>query len=110
MGESIAIPAASGTTTTASTAYGLSYIPSPYGDLPLDPTAASAWSAMREAALASYGVDLYPAGPLSAYRTYEQQAELYQQYLDGIGAPANPPGTSSHELGVAVDLADPGMR
>jgi LAS superfamily LD-carboxypeptidase LdcB len=65
---------------------------------------------MRAEALATYGVDLYPAGPLSAYRTYEEQAHLYQQFLDGIGAPANPPGTSSHGLGIAVDVADPVMR
>ena len=57
-----------------------------------------------------YGQDIYPDGPASAYRTYDQQAELYQQYLDGTGAPADPPGTSSHELGTAVDVATPEMR
>ena len=65
---------------------------------------------MRAEALDVYGVDLYPGGPMSAYRTYEQQAQLYQAFLDGYGAPANPPGTSSHELGTAVDVATPEMR
>ena len=47
---------------------------------------------------------------MSAYRTYDQQAELYQQYLDGAGPPAAPPGTSEHNLGTAVDLATEEMR
>ena len=59
---------------------------------------------------ASSAIDIYPAGSLSAYRTYEQQAYLYDLYLAGLGAPANPPGTSSHEYGTAVDLASPEMR
>ena len=65
---------------------------------------------MRQAALATYGIDIYPAGSLSAYRTWEQQSYLYNLYLAGLGAPANPPGTSSHEYGTAVDLASPEMR
>ena len=62
---------------------------------------------MRQDSLRRYGQDLYPNGPLSAYRTYDQQAELYQQYLDGTGAPADPPGTSSHELGDCGRRRDP---
>ena len=50
-----------------------------------------------------YGVDLYPEGPLSAYRTYAQLAELYREYLNGTGGPAAPPGTSDHNLGIALD-------
>ena len=65
---------------------------------------------MRQASLSTYGVDLYPAGPLSAYRTSSQQGEMYELYLSGAGAPANPPGYSSHERGVSVDLATPQMR
>jgi hypothetical protein len=65
---------------------------------------------MRAEALSVYGTDIYPGGPLSAYRSYEQQAELYKAYLAGHGAPANPPGTSSHELGTAVDVETPQMR
>ena len=88
----------------------LGAIDSPYGTLYLRSDAASEWNSMRQASLDTYGVDIYPGGPLSAYRTYDQQAELYQQYLDGIGAPANPPGTSEHNLGTAVDLATHEMR
>ncbi len=85
-------------------------VPSPSGDVPLEPAAADSWNAMRSDSLSNYGVDLYPAGPVSGYRTYEQQQELYDLYLSGKGAPANPPGTSSHESGAAVDLAEPSMR
>ena len=111
-----------GTTTTAAptesvapvpapgSTYGLGHIPSPWGELHLDPAAAESWNLMREAALAQFGVDLHPDGPLSAYRTYEQQAYLYDLYLAGQGAPANPPGSSTHELGLSVDVAEPVMR
>jgi hypothetical protein len=102
-------PAGAGTEAIVS-APGMGHIPSPYGELHLDPAAAGSWNAMREEALGVYGVDIYPGGPLSAYRTYEQQAELYDAFLAGVGAPANPPGTSSHEFGVAVDLETPEMR
>jgi LysM repeat protein len=101
-------PAAAAAPTTQ--APEMATIPSPYGDLPLQPAAADAWNRMREEALSVYGIDLYPGGPLSAYRTYEQQAQLYDAYLAGQGAPANPPGTSSHEWGTAVDVATPEMR
>jgi LysM repeat protein len=89
---------------------GMGHIPSPWGELHLAPAAADSWNAMREESLRVYGVDLVPEGPLSAYRTYEQQAELYDLYLSGAGAPANVPGTSSHELGTAVDVDTPQMR
>ena len=89
---------------------GMGHIPSPYGALHLVPAAADAWNAMRAESLQVYGIDIYPGGPLSAYRTYEQQAQLYGAFLAGVGAPANPPGTSSHELGTAVDVETPEMR
>ena len=89
---------------------GLAPIWSPYGTLYLEATAAAAWNAMRDESLRLYGQDLYPDGPLSAYRSYDQQAYLYDLYLSGQGAPANPPGTSSHETGLAVDVATPEMR
>jgi LysM repeat protein len=89
---------------------GMGHIPSPWGRLHLDPAAADAWNAMREESLAVFGVDLYPGGTESAYRTYEQQAGLYELYLSGQGPPASPPGTSPHETGLAVDLATPEMR
>ena len=98
------------TTTSPAPVPGLSPIPSPYGTLYLAAAAAGAWYAMRDESLRLYGQDLYPSGTLSAYRTYDQQAELYNLYLSGQGPPANPPGTSSHELGTAVDVATPEMR
>ena len=106
-GQAISVPTAS---TSTSSTVGLGHIPSPYGELHLDPEAADSWNAMRDDSIANHGVDLHPAGPVSAYRTYEQQAELYDLYLSGQGAPANPPGTSTHETGLAVDVAEPVMR
>ncbi|HEX3318220.1 MAG TPA: D-alanyl-D-alanine carboxypeptidase family protein [Solirubrobacteraceae bacterium] len=101
---------AAATATGSVPATGLGDIPSPYGVLHLIPAAADAWNAMRAEALRTYGIDIYPGGPLSAYRTYAQQAELYRAFLDGRGAPANPPGTSSHESGTAVDVETRPMR
>jgi LysM repeat protein len=97
-------------TTTIAPAPGMGHVPSPYGELHLTPAAAESWNAMRAEALSAYGTDIYPGGPVSAYRTYGQQAELYQAFLAGYGAPANPPGSSTHEFGTAVDVATPGMR
>jgi LysM repeat protein len=90
--------------------YGLGHVPSPSGELHLDPSAADSWNAMRTEALNNYGVDIYPAGPVSAFRTWEQQAYLYDLFLSGAGEPANPPGSSTHELGIAVDVPTPEMR
>jgi LysM repeat protein len=89
---------------------GMGHVPSPYGELHLDPAAADSWNAMRQEALSAYGIDIYPGGPVSAYRTYEQQAALYEAFLNGTGAPANPAGTSPHERGVSVDLPTSEMR
>jgi LysM repeat protein len=109
-GEEIQVPAATGSTSSAVPPPGMADIPSPWGPLQLRADAAQAWNAMRDEALRLYGVELQPGGPQSAYRTYDQQAQLYDLYLSGQGAPANPPGTSSHELGLAVDVATPEMR
>lgn len=112
-GVSSATTTASSTTTAAAPvapAYGLATISGPLGSVQLDGAAATAWESMRYAASTGYGIDLYPAGSLSGYRTYDQQSYLYDLFLSGQGAPANPPGTSSHELGIAVDLPDPAMR
>ena len=97
-------------TTAIAPAPGMGHITSPSGELHLDPAAAEAWEAMRQESLATFGIDLYPLGTQSAYRTYEQQAELYELYLSGEGNPADPPGTSGHETGTAVDVATPEMR
>jgi LysM repeat protein len=116
LGETIDVPGAGEvapegtTTTTTAPAPGSGLINSPWGSLSLDPAAADPWNQMATAAMEQFGVELHPAGTLSAMRTYEQQALLYDQFLAGTGAPANPPGSSSHELGVAVDLATPEMR
>jgi LysM repeat protein len=112
----VAPPATSGAgdgtvpTGTSILAPGMGQVPSPYGELGLMPAAADAWNAMRAEASTVYGMDIYPGGPLSAYRTYAQQSQLYGAFLAGHGAPANPPGTSSHESGTAVDLQTPAMR
>ncbi len=107
-GTTVQIPAAA--TTTSSAPIGLGSVYTPGGDVYLESNAASQWNAMRQESLADYGQDIYPNGPLSAYRTSEQQAQLYQSFLDGTGEPANPPGSSSHELGLSVDVATPEMR
>lgn len=109
---------ATATTSTAAPGYAPATVPaswttaiySPLGAAYLASNAAAAWESLRQAGLATFGIDIYPAGPLSAYRTYEQQAYLYDLYVAGLGAPANPPGSSSHEYGTAVDLASPEMR
>lgn len=109
-GETLQIPAATGELAGTSPTAGLGHIPSPYGELHLDPAAAESWNSMREESMRLYGQDLHPAGPASAHRTYEQQAQLYEDYLNGVGPPAAPPGTSNHESGLAVDLETPEMR
>jgi LysM repeat protein len=110
IGERIRIPSSSATASASASGISLGTIPSPFGTMYLRGDAAAAWNAMRQESLREYGVDLYPEGPLGAYRTYDQQAELYRQYLNGTGAFAAPPGTSEHNLGIAVDLATPEMR
>jgi LysM repeat protein len=94
----------------AAPAPGFGHVPSPWGELHLDPAAADSWNAMRAESLRLYGQDLHPNGPLSAHRSFEQQATLYEQHQSGAGPLAAPPGTSAHELGTAVDLAAPEMR
>lgn len=41
---------------------------------------------------------------VSGYRSYAEQAELYQRHLDGTGNLAAPPGRSNHNHGDAVDM------
>jgi hypothetical protein len=71
----------------------------------LEKDAAAAWTALREYCLAR-GVDMYPNGANSAYRTYAQQVEMKKLY----GSNAATPGTSNHGLGIAVDVATQEMR
>jgi LysM repeat protein len=84
-------------------------IHSPRGPAYLAPEAARAWEAMREASVRELGVDLYPFGPDSAYRSYGKQVEAWRVFQAG-GPEAAPPGSSAHGLGKAVDLASPEMR
>jgi len=102
--------AVAGPAPAAAPVYGLATITGPMGSVQLDSAAAVAFESMRADSLAQFGIDLFPDGSLSGYRTYEQQAYLYDLFLSGQGAPANPPGTSTHELGIAIDLSDPSMR
>lgn len=75
----------------------------------LERTAAAAWNAMNVEARAN-GLQLVPTGSRSSYRTYAQQVELYNAYLNGTGNLAAVPGTSNHGWGLAVDLATTQMR
>lgn len=44
----------------------------------------------------------------SVRRTYQEQSQLYDQYLRGASRyPAAPPGRSMHERGRALDIAAP---
>jgi hypothetical protein len=72
----------------------------------LEKSAAASWNAMRQFMLARGVGDIYPKGPISAYRTYDQQVEAKRIY----GSNAATPGTSNHGLGLAVDLASQAMR
>lgn len=110
IGEGLQIPSGSSASTSTGSTAGLGHVPSPYGELHLDPGAADNWNAMRQQSLGTYGQDIYPAGPVSAHRTYDQQEQLYQDYLNGVGPLAAPPGTSAHEIGRSVDLQTPEMR
>jgi LysM repeat protein len=117
IGQTIEVPASSGSGSTTgggppppSPPYWTSPIYCPCGEVYLASNAAAAWEAMRQESLRLYGVDLYPDGTLSGYRSYAQQLYLYNLYLSGRGNLAALPGTSSHEYGYALDLAEPYMR
>jgi lysozyme len=66
--------------------------------------AAASWNTMRLYLLQRYGArgDIYPEGPLGAYRNYAGQVWCKDHY----GSNAAVPGTSNHGLGHAVDVAD----
>lgn len=71
--------------------------------------AAAAFNAMNVEAR-KLGVELYPTGSKSSYRTYAQQQYFWDLYQSGRGNLAAQPGTSNHGWGLAVDLATPAMR
>ena len=68
---------------------------------------AAAWTgrrrdrALQHAAATAAGRDLPVT---SGYRTYAEQAALYQDYLNGTGNLAAPPGHSTHGLGLSADI------
>jgi LysM repeat protein len=117
IGQTIVVPASSSSGSTTgggppplSPPYWTSPIYCPCGAVYLASNAAAAWESMRQDSLQLYGTDLYPDGTLSGYRSYAQQLYLYNLYLSGQGSLAAVPGTSSHEYGIALDLAEPYMR
>jgi GH25 family lysozyme M1 (1,4-beta-N-acetylmuramidase) len=69
--------------------------------------AAASWNTMRMFLLQRYGSrgNIYPEGPLGAYRNFAGQVHCKQLY----GNNAAVPGTSNHGLGHAVDVADHSM-
>ena len=74
------------------------------GQLRVD--AAAAWNAMNAHAR-RLGVELYPTGSMSSYRTYAQQVYLYNEYRAG----ASPRGHAWHRTtAAAVDVATTRMR
>lgn len=68
----------------------------------LDSAAADAFIRMRDEAK-KQGVSLTLT---SSYRSREKQAYLYNLYLQGKGNLAAPPGSSKHEKGLAIDVAN----
>ncbi len=78
----------------------------------LQPEAAAAWVALRDAAAAD-GITI---GLTSAYRSTARQAELFRSLLTGTDAAAidttlrrvAPPGFSRHHTGYAMDLTSEG--
>ena len=76
----------------------------------LTTSAAAGYNAMNVESRKRYGVELRPTGPLSSYRDYAGQQQLWNAYQNGTGNLAAYPGTSNHGWGLAVDFATPQMR
>jgi len=70
------------------------------GSFRLRPDAAQAYLAMKRAA-ASEGTSISLE---SAWRDFAKQKILYKEYVEGRGNLAAAPGTSTHEMGIAIDL------
>lgn len=75
---------------------------------------ARSWLSLRYFLGKRYGVWIRPTGPMSSYRSLEQQQELWRRYTNGTGALAARPGESNHGSGVpgraACDLPTPRMQ
>lgn len=67
---------------------------------PIEVGVAAAFMRMRAAAQAN-GISLKLE---SAFRTMGEQERLYRAYLDGSGNLAAPPGYSTHQNGIAIDI------
>jgi hypothetical protein len=83
----------------------LSRIYHPSLELYLEKDAAASWNTMR-LYFVQRGREIYPLGPICAYRTYEEQVQAKAEF----GSNAATPGTSNHGWGLAVDLATTEMR
>ena len=76
------------------------------------PAAATAWQALRQAALDD-GIELFI---VSAFRSIARQEEIFRSKraaglsLDEILTVSAPPGYSEHHSGRAIDLSTPGCR
>ena len=78
----------------------------PQHKLFLEKSAAAKWNTMRLLCKRYLKTDIYPAGPISAYRSYSEQVKAKEIY----GSNAATPGTSNHGWGLAVDLQATRMR
>lgn len=79
-------------------------------DVYLEKRAAAAFNTLRIWSKKWMKVDLYPTGPRSAYRSYEEQQYFWNLYQSGQGNLAAFPGTSNHGWGKAIDLASWPMK
>ncbi len=67
----------------------------------LVPEAAAAWNSLANFTYEKTGQKIAPKGPISSYRSYDQQVEAKRIY----GSNAATPGTSNHGWGLAIDTA-----
>lgn len=76
-----------------------------YGGFRLSTYCVADYKRMNAAFVSRFGKNLPITGSMSAYRTYDQQVYLYDQYLHHGGALAAVPGTSNHGWGLAADIS-----
>ncbi len=80
-----------------------------YPDTVMRKEAAEALEEMFAAAKAEMGYDMIA---VSGYRSYGQQASIYERKVENVGKKkaqllVAPPGASEHQLGLAMDLGTP---
>jgi hypothetical protein len=88
----------------------LSRIYHPNHKVYLEKEAAAGFNTLRIWSKKWMNIDLYPTGPRSAYRSYEEQLYFWNLYQSGKGNLAAYPGTSNHGWGKAIDLAGWSMK